>query len=79
MPLIREVATKYGLIRGLPAADPRVTSYKGIPFAAPPTGRNRWRAPQPCPPWEGVLNACDFGPINPAGRDRKTQGKHLQP
>lgn len=74
MPLIREVATKYGLIRGLPAADPRVTSYKGIPFAAPPTGGNRWRAPQPCPPWEGVLNAYDFGPITP----QAVTGKHKE-
>ena len=62
------------LIRGLPAADPRVTSYKGIPFAAPPTGGNRWRAPQPCPPWEGVLNAYDFGPITP----QAVTGKHKE-
>lgn len=61
--MLREVKTKYGVVRGLPAADPRITSFKGIPFAAPPVGKNRWRAPQPCEPWEGVFLAYEFGPI----------------
>lgn len=60
---IRKARTENGWVRGLPAADPRITSYKGIPFAAPPTGENRWRAPQPCANWEGELNAFDFAPI----------------
>ena len=62
--MLREVSTKYGKIKGLPAADPRITSFKGIPFAAPPVGENRWRAPQPCKPWEGTLEAYQFGPIS---------------
>lgn len=61
--MIRKVKTENGWVRGLPAADPRVTSYKGIPFAAPPVGENRWRAPQPCENWEGELFAAEFGPI----------------
>ena len=61
--MIRRVKTENGWVRGLPAADPRITSYKGIPFAAPPVGENRWRAPQPCQDWEGDLFAADFGPI----------------
>lgn len=61
--MIRRVKTENGWIRGLPAADPRITSYKGIPFADKPVGKNRWRAPQPCPDWEGELFAADFGPI----------------
>ena len=61
---IRKVQTENGWVRGLPAADPRITSYKGIPFAAPPVGENRWRAPQPCPDWEGVLDAFDYAPIS---------------
>ncbi len=61
--MIRRVKTENGWVRGLPAADPRITSYKGIPFAAPPVGENRWRAPQPCEDWEGDLYCADFGPI----------------
>ena len=41
----RQVKTENGWVRGLPAADPRITSYKGIPFAAPPVGENPWRRP----------------------------------
>jgi para-nitrobenzyl esterase len=36
--------------------------YKGIPFAAPPVGDLRWRAPQPAAKWEGVRPADNFGP-----------------
>ncbi|MBE5787455.1 MAG: carboxylesterase family protein [Clostridiales bacterium] len=61
--MIRRVKVENGWVRGLPAADPRITSYKGIPFADKPIGKNRWRAPQPCPDWEGDLFAADFGPI----------------
>lgn len=61
--MIRKVKTENGWVRGLPAADPRITAYKGIPFAAKPIGENRWRAPQPCPDWEGELFAADFAPI----------------
>ncbi len=61
--MIRRVKTENGWVRGLPAADPRITSYKGIPYAAPPVGENRWRAPQPCADWEGELEAYAFGPI----------------
>jgi para-nitrobenzyl esterase len=32
-------------------------AYFGVPFAAPPIRENRWRAPQPVVPWEGVLTA----------------------
>src|SRR5215472_12051715 len=42
-----------------------VHSFKGIPFAAPPVGSLRWKAPQPVVPWNGV-RACDtFGPECP--------------
>ncbi len=61
--MIRRVKVENGWVRGIPAADPRITSYKGIPFAAPPVGENRWRAPQPCKDWEGELFAAEFGPI----------------
>jgi len=46
---------------------PELTIYRGIPFAAPPVGELRWRAPQPVTPWHGVLTADRFGsaPIQP--------------
>ncbi len=62
--MLRKTKTKNGLVKGLPGNDPRITVYKGIPFAAPPTGDNRWKAPQPCPDWDGTLNAFEFGPIS---------------
>jgi len=49
-----------GLIAGAQAADPSVRIYKGIPFAAPPVGDLRWRAPQPPPSWDGVREALSF-------------------
>ncbi len=37
-----------------------LTAYLGIPFAAPPVGALRWRAPQPAADWPGVLHADTF-------------------
>ena len=62
--MIRTVITQNGVVKGIEAADPRITSFKGIPFAAPPVGENRWRAPQPCPNWEGTLEAYRYAPIS---------------
>ena len=61
--MLRIAKTENGLVRGLPAADPRITSFKGIPFAAPPVGELRWRAPQPAANWEGIRDCYTFGPI----------------
>jgi len=40
-----------------------VTSFKGIPFAKPPVGPLRWRAPEPIAPWAGIRDATKFGCI----------------
>lgn len=48
-------------MQGVKADIEGVYVYKGIPFAAPPIGENRWRAPQPVVPWDGVLIADKFG------------------
>jgi para-nitrobenzyl esterase len=37
-------------------------AWRGIPFAAPPVGELRWRAPRPPAPWQGVREALAFGP-----------------
>lgn len=39
-----------------------VASFKGIPFAAPPLGDLRWKAPQPFKPWAGIKKADSFAP-----------------
>ncbi|MBQ6514085.1 MAG: carboxylesterase family protein [Clostridia bacterium] len=62
--MLRQVKTENGWVRGIEAADPRITAFKGIPFAAPPTGKNRWRAPQPCENWAGVRDCSRFAPIS---------------
>jgi para-nitrobenzyl esterase len=40
-------------------------SWRGIPYAQPPIGDLRWRAPQPALPWEGTLQALEFAPWCP--------------
>ena len=62
--MIRETTVNNGRVSGIPAADPRITVYKGIPFAAPPVGDLRWKAPQPAKNWDGVLKADAFAPIS---------------
>ncbi|MGI6189173.1 MAG: carboxylesterase family protein, partial [Caldicoprobacteraceae bacterium] len=62
--MLRRVVVENGVLEGLPAADPRITVFKGVPFAAPPVGDLRWRPPQPCPDWEGVYKAYTFAPIS---------------
>ena len=82
--MIRTAVTENGTVKGIEAADPRITAFRGIPFAAPPIGENRWRAPQPCPNWEGTLNAYRFAPIaiqdTPAiGEDIYCREWHVDP
>jgi para-nitrobenzyl esterase len=43
--------------------DSGVVSFKGIPYAAPPVGDLRWRAPQPVRPWQGLRAATKVGPL----------------
>ena len=56
---VDEVRIESGSLKG--AAAGSVVAFKGIPYAAPPIGRNRWRAPQPVVPWKGVRSAEAFG------------------
>lgn len=50
-----------GDIQGVTTEKEGVYVYKGIPYAAPPIGENRWRAPQPVVAWEGVRMCDKFG------------------
>ncbi len=56
-----EVQTTGGLISGVASSDGAVTTFKGIPYAAPPVGTLRWRAPKPAAPWTGIRKADRFG------------------
>ncbi|WEH19687.1 carboxylesterase family protein [Streptomyces sp. VNUA24] len=58
-----EVPTAAGLVRGRREAGLEV--FRGIPFAQPPVGEQRFAAPQPVHPWEGVRDAAVFGPPPP--------------
>lgn len=56
-----QVATRYGVVAGKTDAATHVSSFKGIPFASPPVGNLRWRAPQPPMAWKGVRDGSQFG------------------
>ena len=60
---LNQVRTESGIVEGYPGGNQFITVFKGIPFAKPPVGDLRWRAPQPCDPWDGVLKAYQFGNI----------------
>src|SRR5580704_10678658 len=49
-----------GMISGTSTSSPDVRVFKGVPFAAPPVGDLRWRAPQPAAHWDGVRKAEAF-------------------
>jgi para-nitrobenzyl esterase len=54
------VKVEGGLVQG--TTEVGLTVYKGIPFAAPPVGDLRWRAPQPITEWEGIKQTIEFAP-----------------
>ena len=57
------VTIAQGSLRG--ALEQGLMVYRGIPFAAPPVGELRWRAPLPAPVWRGVRDATRLGPVCP--------------
>ena len=57
-----------GIISGVKSQAGDVVAYKGIPFAAPPVGELRWKAPQAVQPWQGVKKCDAFGPSPMQGK-----------
>jgi para-nitrobenzyl esterase len=52
-----------GKVRGTTQGETRM--FRGIPFAAPPVGENRWRSPQPVAPWTDVIDTIEVGSACP--------------
>ncbi len=50
-----------GILTGSPRDANGILAFKSIPFAEPPLGHLRWRPPLPMAPWNGALNATEFG------------------
>lgn len=65
------VATTAGLVRGTTTVTRRadVESFLGVPFAAPPTGARRLRAPEPVEPWAGEREVKRYAPAAPQNPD----------
>ncbi|TCO10651.1 carboxylesterase/lipase family protein [Natronoflexus pectinivorans] len=61
------VAVEGGLIQGVVTDD--LLIFKGVPFAAPPIGDLRWKAPQPVKEWYGVLETVEYAPAPMQGGD----------
>lgn len=70
------VRTTAGRVRG--AREAGLTVWRGVPFAAPPVGRLRFRAPRPPEPWEGIRDATEDGPLPPQPRTSTLTGAGLR-
>jgi para-nitrobenzyl esterase len=57
------VSTRQGVVRGSMAEG--VAAFKGIPYAAPPFGPNRFQPPRLAESWDGVREALTYGPTPP--------------
>ncbi len=55
------VKTEQGKIHGKTINNGKVNAFVGLPYAAPPTGDLRWKAPQPPANWKGVREANQYG------------------
>jgi para-nitrobenzyl esterase len=59
--ILTTVRVAGGQLAGTASSDGSVAVFKGVPFAAPPVGDLRWRAPRPAPSWQGIRKADAFG------------------
>lgn len=60
----RIVKVQQGKLRGTIGRNPEISVFRGVPYAAPPTGPLRWRPPQKPFAWQGV-RACNREPVIP--------------
>jgi len=62
------VKTEQGKVHGKTINDGKVKAFMGLPYAAPPTGDQRWKAPQPPAKWKGERDATKYGAHCAQGR-----------
>lgn len=60
IPVFEKVKTKNGYVSGEYLSNEAITVFRGVPFAAPPVGELRWKAPQPVASWDGVKECITF-------------------
>jgi len=70
MAQLTQARVEQGALSGTRAG--AVGAFRGVPFAAPPVGANRWAAPRPAATWQGTRPATAFSPscrqdVSPAG------------
>src|SRR5690625_7935906 len=64
---LSRVTVEQGVLQG--KTEGNLTVFKGVPFAKPPVGELRWKAPQPPEIWSGTRQALDYGPTSLLGGD----------
>lgn len=79
----RIVEIESGILQGIQGYDPRVLAFKGVPYAAPPVGELRWKAPQPARSWEGIKVADQYAPMScqpaPGGNPEEFWTREIHP
>src|ERR1700728_866833 len=55
------VKTELGKVQGKTITDGKVKAFLGLPYAAPPVGDMRWKAPAPPANWKGTRDATSYG------------------
>ncbi len=81
--MLRKVKVKNGWLQGLVGKDPRITVFRGVPYAAPPLGELRWKSPRPAKDWDGVKKCYEYADmammrVHP-GMDQDFYTKELHP
>ncbi|XP_061704123.1 juvenile hormone esterase-like [Cydia pomonella] len=66
------VKTQYGVLQGCvcEGTEGSYVAFKGIPYAKPPIGALRFKAPEPPEPWEDIRDATSHGPVCPQYNER---------
>ncbi|QYK03056.1 carboxylesterase/lipase family protein [Shewanella psychrotolerans] len=57
---MEKITVEQGVLQG--KIENNLAIFKGVPFAKPPVGELRWKAPQPAEPWDGIKQSFDYAP-----------------